>query len=246
MTRRALKEQAKEALRENFGTKMLLLLIPILLGIFSGVDRINTIFGGHSSIQKTHGVVSSLPTGLVAFIAVMVLIGLIIGLAVGLFITVITFGAIFNYIKIFRGERANPRFSNIFIPFKDGSLWKIVLLNLLKGILIFVMAIIPIIGWVFLVYFMLGWSQSTYVLFDQLEKGEYRGTWGVLNESSELMKGRRWNYFVFQLSFFWWFVLNIITLQIVGFWTMPYITMANIAYYDNLLNEQSVELVDGL
>ncbi len=47
--------------------------------------------------------------------------------------SVVTVGAIFNYIKIFRGERNNPQFKNVFGPFYDGSAGKIILLSIVKG-----------------------------------------------------------------------------------------------------------------
>ena len=79
-----------------------------------------------------------------------------------------------------------------------------------------------------------GWSQSTYVLFDQLEEDRYSGVMNVLSESATMMKGLRGDYFIFKFSFFWWYVLYGISGGLAGFWTTPYLNMASIAYYENI------------
>ncbi|MFR2165825.1 MAG: DUF975 family protein, partial [Streptococcus salivarius] len=103
-----------------------------------------------------------------------------------------------------------------------------------KGVIFVALMFIPVIGWAFAIYLGLGWSQATYVLFDQLEEGRYSGVIGVLSESATMMKGLRGNYFIFKLSFFWWYVLYGISGGLAGFWTTPYLNMASIAYYENI------------
>lgn len=237
MKRRDLKNQAKAALKDNFGSKMLLFIIPIILGIFSGGNQVHTVLTDNNNINFSADAGGASVSHLALLIAgPIIAVTVLITIAISLFIIVITTGAIFNYIKIFRGERSNPQFKNIFAPFSDGSLWKIVLLNVVIGLVMIVLILIPIIGWAFAVYLGLGWSQSTYVLFDQLEEGRYAGVKQVLRESSAKMKGLRGNYFIYKLSFFWWYILNGISGGLAGFWTMPYFNMADIAYYENIEN----------
>lgn len=228
MPRRVLKEQAKEALRDNFMAKMLLFIIPIILGILGGGNGIRT--------SLEHGNMHGDTLSNAAWVAITFfgLLGVIIGIAITLFVTVVTTGAIFNYIKIFRGERTNPQFNNVFVPFHDGSAGKIILLNVVKGLILILLAFIPIIGWAIGIYLSLGWSQSTYILFDQLEHGKYTGVMDVLRDSATMMKGLRGDYFVFSFSFFWWYVLYGISGGLAGFWTMPYINMTRVAYYENI------------
>ena len=228
MSRWELKNQAKVALRDNFGSKMLLFIIPIIAGILGGGN------GVKQSMDYNSSSFDSIPGSVWMVISFATLLIIILMIVVALFVSVVTVGAIFNYIKIFRGERNNPQFKNVFGPFYDGSAGKIILLSIVKGVIIVALAFIPVIGWAFAIYLGLGWSQATYVLFDQLEEGRYNGVMGVLSESATMMKGLRGNYFIFKLSFFWWYVLYGISGGLAGFWTTPYLNMASIAYYENI------------
>ena len=228
MTRKALKERAKGALRDNFGSKMLLFIIPIVLGILGGGNGMRTTLDENSSG------LDALPGSVWLAVSVVGLIMAVLIIALTLFVAVITVGAVFNYIKIYRGERNNPQFSNIFVPFHDGSAGKIILLTIVKGLIFIVLMFIPIIGWAIGIYLALGWSQSTYVLFDQLEQDKYEGVMGVLRDSATMMRGLRADYFIFKLSFFWWYILYGVTGGLAGFWTTPYMNMASVAYYENI------------
>ena len=56
----------------------------------------------------------------------------------------------------------------------------------------------------------------------------------ILGESAELMRGKKWELFLLQLSFLGWFALSIFTLGILLLWIIPYYrtTMAN--YYKKI------------
>lgn len=227
MSRWELKNQAKGALRDNFGSKMLLFIIPIIMGILGGGN-------GMKQSMDYNGSFDNVPSSVWMAVSFATLLIVILMIVVALFVSVVTVGAIFNYIKIFRGERNNPQFKNVFGPFYDGSAGKIILLNIVKGIIFVVLMFIPIIGWAVGIYLALGWSQSTYVLFDQLKEDRYSGVMNVLSESATMMKGLRGDYFIFKFSFFWWYVLYGISGGLAGFWTTPYLNMASIAYYENI------------
>lgn len=195
MSRWELKNQAKGALKDNFGSKMLLFIIPIIAGILGGGN------GVKQSMDYNTSNFDSIPGSVWMVISFATLLIAILMIVVALFVSVVTVGAIFNYIKIFRGERNNPQFKNVFGPFYDGSAGKIILLSIVKGVIFVALMFIPVIGWAFAIYLGLGWSQATYVLFDQLEEGRYSGVMGVLSESATMMKGLRGNYFIFQIEF---------------------------------------------
>lgn len=61
-------------------------------------------------------------------------------------------------------------------------------------------------------------------------------------ESKRLMKGHRWEYFVFELSFFWWYLLCIVTLGIATFYVAPYMMVAATNFY-NRLKENDKKLI---
>ena len=55
-----------------------------------------------------------------------------------------------------------------------------------------------------------------------------------LFKSKALMHGYKWDYFIFILSFLGWTLFVIITLGVGLIWVVPYITVSEIIYYDEL------------
>ena len=60
-----------------------------------------------------------------------------------------------------------------------------------------------------------------------------------LKESYELMKGHKWEFFVFELSFLGWYLLIPITLGLILIWLAPYVNVANTMYYDKLVSKKN-------
>ena len=56
----------------------------------------------------------------------------------------------------------------------------------------------------------------------------------ALKKSWSMMKGYKWNYFVFILSFLGWILLSPFTLFLLLIWLVPYMTVAEIIYYEKL------------
>ena len=57
-----------------------------------------------------------------------------------------------------------------------------------------------------------------------------------LKASREMMKGYKWDYFVFCLSFIGWILLIPLTFGIILIWLYPYMLVAKTIYYDKLKN----------
>lgn len=55
-----------------------------------------------------------------------------------------------------------------------------------------------------------------------------------LEESKELINGYKLDYFIFNLSFVGWMLLSIVTCGILLIWTIPYIIISQVLYYDEL------------
>ena len=55
-----------------------------------------------------------------------------------------------------------------------------------------------------------------------------------LKASREMMKGYKWNYFVFGLSFIGWALLIPFTFGLILIWLYPYMVVANTLYYEEL------------
>ncbi len=76
----------------------------------------------------------------------------------------------------------------------------------------------------------LSYSMVFYLYIENKERSPME----YLTLSKEMMKGYKWNYFVFAFSFLGWIFLSIITLGIALIWTIPYIIISQTVYYDEL------------
>lgn len=56
----------------------------------------------------------------------------------------------------------------------------------------------------------------------------------ALKRSREMMKGHKWEYFVFQLSFIGWILLIPFTLGLLIIWLYPYMIVAQAMFYENI------------
>lgn len=71
-----------------------------------------------------------------------------------------------------------------------------------------------------------------YLLADELTNET--GYMELIKRSKKMMDGHKWEFFVFNLSFFGWYLLIAITFGIAAIWVVPYVTTAQIMYYDEL------------
>lgn len=76
----------------------------------------------------------------------------------------------------------------------------------------------------------LGFSMFYYIIADNKEENAMDG----LKKSWQLMKGYKWDYFVFVLSFLGWYILCALTLGILCIWVVPYCNTAFAIYYEKL------------
>lgn len=81
----------------------------------------------------------------------------------------------------------------------------------------------------------LSYSQCIYIYRDQIESGKVGISWRqCIKDSTEMMQGHKGEYFILQLSFIWWIVLNMITFNIASLWIQPYMYTTYAAYYQTL------------
>ena len=83
---------------------------------------------------------------------------------------------------------------------------------------------------------MLGFSMIYQIMAEQPDLSGL----DVLKASWQMMKGRRWNYVVFHLSFFLWHCLGVITLGFAYIYITPYLMTANAHYYHNIKADQNI------
>jgi len=75
----------------------------------------------------------------------------------------------------------------------------------------------------------LSYSMSHYIYCDKELK-----PMDCIRTSKDMMDGYKWDYFVFGLSFFGWLLLGVLTFGLLYIWLIPYMTTAEVLYYDEL------------
>lgn len=116
-------------------------------------------------------------------------------------------------------------FELLFSKFKD---WKQVIITYLhQFVMVFLFTLLLIIPGIIKGY---GYALVSYILADDstIDSKE------ALKLSEEMMKGHKWELFVFGLSFFGWHLLAIFTLGILEIWIMPYQQTATTKFLLNI------------
>ena len=72
------------------------------------------------------------------------------------------------------------------------------------------------------------------VFFVKLDNPEMQ-TMDVLKKSKELMNGHKMDYFVLLLSFIGWLILGLFTLGILYLWLIPYMSVTEANFYNELV-----------
>lgn len=106
---------------------------------------------------------------------------------------------------------------------------KIVLLGIILSLIINVglmLFIVPGIIWALM------FSQAIFIIAEK-----DCGVFEALSESKKLMKGHKWEFFGFVLSFILWYILIIITAGIANIFVLPYILTSYANYYAELKAE---------
>lgn len=87
-----------------------------------------------------------------------------------------------------------------------------------------------------LIYFFIHYrfSQTVFVLYDQLAEDRYHQPRAVFQESQLLMKGAYWKAFCLDLAFFVWFISECLTLNVLSFYVRPYYQISRAIFYQDL------------
>lgn len=79
----------------------------------------------------------------------------------------------------------------------------------------------------------ISYSQTLFIAIDNPEISAN----DAIDKSKEMMNGYKWKYFLLALSFIGWIILGIFTLGIGFLWIIPYISIANAKFYEDLKNQ---------
>ena len=217
MDRKEIKEKAKELIKgKKWQIWWPLLIISLVSSVlenfigpdYSGLDNFD--FANFDQMTKIN-----LPMPTPTQIVLSLLVAIVVGIA----------GVAYNkyILKLVRGEE--PEFNDIIETIKERWL-TILLTEIIVGAVVFVCSLFFVIPGIIMA---LAYGMTGYLVVDtDLEAME------VVKKSRAMMKGYKWNYFVFGLSFIGWLLLVPFTLGILIIWLMPYMLVSMALYYENL------------
>lgn len=136
------------------------------------------------------------------------------------------FGTLSFFLKLSRDEEVE--FKEIFSKIKMAVPY--LLISLLTGIFTFLWSLLLIIPGIIKA---LDYSQAYLVVLDNPDIDPME----ALKESERLMKGHRLDYFILNISFIGWVILGAFTLGILYFWLIPYMSVTQMNFYNQLKEE---------
>ncbi len=174
-------------------------------------------------------------------VLVMGLIGFVAGMVSGLFgeestaakvITVLievvslpmSAGLILYTLNFTRGKKFDIK--DLF-TYYDKRILNLLLLEIVVGLFTFLWSLLFIIPGIIAA---LSYSMVIYIFIDETKTD----TMEIIKESKRLMNGYKWDYCVFDLSFILWMLLVTVTAGIAAIYVVPYMSVAQAMYYDEL------------
>ena len=110
---------------------------------------------------------------------------------------------------------------------------KAVWLNIITNFFVFLWSLLLVIPGIIKVF---SYAAAPFILADNPELTARE----ALSESKRIMDGHKFDLFVLQLSFFWWYILSAITFGIAYIYVVPYF-QATMANFYNDIKDKTVE-----
>lgn len=147
---------------------------------------------------------------------------LLLALAIEVLIYPMSYGATVYLVKFVRGEEHDL---NLLFKFYNKFIF-IFAINFLIGLFTTLWTLLLIIPGIIAA---LKYSMAILIMID----GEEDPMQCIL-KSKAMMKGYKWDYFKFLLSFFWWCLLIVPTLGLILIYLEPYMLTSQVLYYEEL------------
>lgn len=228
-TRSELKSQAKEALKGNWGWAIAVTLVPsfALMPIYTILITFLIMFIGFNPTDTT--------------IIVVIILILIVYLAFVLALIGFNVSQSTAMLDLIRNKRHDFE-DAVLYAFKEKRYFKFLWMIIIESIFLYLWFLLFIIPGIIKSF---SYSQTIYVLKDDLENGQEVSVTSPITKSRELMDGHKWEYFVLQLSFLGWELLATLTLGIGYIWLVPYIYATDAAYYQSLIENDLDDVTEA-
>ena len=207
MNRKEIKEKAKGLLKGNIWNILWpMLVISVLQSLISRLFG-GTVVVDYNNLESANMTVTSyFGTGIAAILA---------GIA---------YGGYYKYLLNFV-RKGKFETNDIINTIKEKWL-NLLIANILVYVIVFACTLLFVVPGIIMA---LAYTFVSFIVIDSDTEGK-----DALTKSREMMKGYKWDYFVFILSFIGWFILSPFTLFILFIWLLPYMMIAEVLYYEEL------------
>lgn len=219
VTRKELKDNAKQSLRENWGWAIIVFLITaIIVGIFTGaghwLDETYINYDGTNIFYQFASPIGS----------ILLWIGSFIGLSRNI-----------AFLELRDDQKEEKPYMAAFSVFTENRFGPELINFVLVSIFTFLWTWLLIIPGIIKAY---SYSMTPYIVKDMVASGKQVSATDGINASKELMKGHKMALFIFDLSFLGWNILAAITCGIGYLWVTPYYQTAKANFYRRIAGDK--------
>lgn len=219
VTRKELKDNAKQSLRENWGWAIIVFLITaIIFGIFTGaghwLDETCINYDGTNIFYQFASPIGS----------ILLWIGSFIGLSRNI-----------AFLELRDDQKEEKTYMAAFSVFTENRFGPELINFVLVSIFTFLWTWLLIISGIIKAY---SYSMTPYIVKDMVASGKQVSATDGINASKELMKGHKMALFIFDLSFLGWNILAAITCGIGYLWVTPYYQTAKANFYRRIAGDK--------
>ena len=219
VTRKELKDNAKQSLRGNWGWAIIVFLITaIIVGIFTGaghwLDETYINYDGTNIFYQFASPIGS----------ILLWIGSFIGLSRNI-----------AFLELRDDQKEEKPYMAAFSVFTENRFGPELINFVLVSIFTFLWTWLLIIPGIIKAY---SYSMTPYIVKDMVASGKQVSVTYGINASKELMKGHKMALFIFDLSFLGWNILAAITCGIGYLWVTPYYQTAKANFYRHIAGDK--------
>lgn len=219
VTRKELKDNAKQSLRGNWGWAIIVFLITaIIFGIFTGAGHwLDETYINSDGTNIFYQFAS--PIG-----SILLWIGSFIGLSRNI-----------AFLELRDDQKEEKPYMAAFSVFTENRFGPELINFVLVSIFTFLWTWLLIIPGIIKAY---SYSMTPYIVKDMVASGKQVSATDGINASKELMKGHKMALFIFDLSFLGWNILAAITCGIGYLWVTPYYQTAKANFYRRIAGDK--------
>ena len=219
VTRKELKDNAKQYLRGNWGWAIIVFLITaIIVGIFTGaghwLDETYINYDGTNIFYQFASPIGS----------ILLWIGSFIGLSRNI-----------AFLELRDDQKEEKPYMAAFSVFTENRFGPELINFVLVSIFTFLWTWLLIIPGIIKAY---SYSMTPYIVKDMVASDKQVSATDGINASKELMKGHKMALFIFDLSFLGWNILAAITCGIGYLWVTPYYQTAKANFYRHIAGDK--------